>query len=62
MRKEAVYAVILNVTLFRGMRCELAQDPRYLRFSVIENGLTTHYNLKVYSIICSNIISTETTM
>ncbi|KAF8628700.1 hypothetical protein AX17_005923 [Amanita inopinata Kibby_2008] len=47
MRKEAVYTLLLNVTLFHGMRCGLAQDPRYLRFSVIEDGATTHYNLRV---------------
>ncbi|RDB15350.1 Brefeldin A resistance protein [Hypsizygus marmoreus] len=47
MRKEAVYTLLLNVTLFNGMRCSLAQDPRYLRFSVIENGSTTHYNLRL---------------
>ncbi|KAK7056491.1 hypothetical protein VNI00_003047 [Paramarasmius palmivorus] len=47
MRKEAVYTVILNVTLFHGMRCNIAQDPRYLRFSVIEDGNTTHYNLRL---------------
>ncbi|PCH36407.1 hypothetical protein WOLCODRAFT_166904 [Wolfiporia cocos MD-104 SS10] len=49
MRKEAVYTVILNVTLFKGMRCFTAQDPRYLRFSVLEGGHTTHYNLRVQS-------------
>ena len=47
MRKEAVYTVLLNATLFKGMRCFLAQDPRYLRFSVFEAGATTHYNLRV---------------
>ncbi|KAJ3717685.1 hypothetical protein C8R42DRAFT_676385 [Lentinula raphanica] len=48
MRKEAVYTLLLNVTLFAGMKCTLAQDPRYLRFSVIENGQqTTHYNLRL---------------
>jgi Ran-binding protein 3 len=47
MRKEAVYTLLLNVTLFPGMRCSLAQDPRYLRFSVIENGSAVHYNLRV---------------
>jgi len=47
MRKEAVYTLLLNFTLFRGMRCFLAQDPRYLRFSIIEDGTTTHYNLRV---------------
>ncbi|KAF8075157.1 hypothetical protein FPV67DRAFT_617951 [Lyophyllum atratum] len=49
MRKEAVYTLLLNVTLFNGMRCSLAQDPRYLRFSVIEEGTTTHYNLRLAS-------------
>ncbi|RPD57223.1 hypothetical protein L227DRAFT_578131 [Lentinus tigrinus ALCF2SS1-6] len=47
MRKEAVYTVLLNATLFKGMRCFLAQDPRYLRFSVFEGGITSHYNLRV---------------
>lgn len=47
MRKDAVYAVILNVVLFHGMKCNFAQDPRYLRFSVIEDGQTIHYNLRV---------------
>ncbi|KAJ6520842.1 hypothetical protein B0H19DRAFT_1204503 [Mycena capillaripes] len=49
MRKEAVYTVLLNVTLFHGMRCMLAQDPRYLRLSVLEGGIATHYNLRVSS-------------
>ncbi|KAF8806886.1 hypothetical protein BYT27DRAFT_6612337 [Phlegmacium glaucopus] len=47
MRKDAVYTVILNITLFGGMRCSLAQDPRYLRVSAIENGVATTYNIKV---------------
>ena len=47
MRKEAVYAVLLNATLFKGMRCFLAQDPRYIRFSMFEAGAATHYNLRV---------------
>ncbi|KAF8727517.1 hypothetical protein AX14_007334 [Amanita brunnescens Koide BX004] len=47
MRKEAVFTLLLNVTLFHGMRCSLAQDPRYLRFSAIENGSAVHYNLRV---------------
>ena len=47
MRKEAVYTLLLNFTLFKGMRCILAQDPRYVRFSCIENGTTVHYNLRV---------------
>ncbi|KIK55703.1 hypothetical protein GYMLUDRAFT_47660 [Collybiopsis luxurians FD-317 M1] len=48
MRKEAVYTLLLNVTLFSGMKCSLAQDPRYLRFSVIEGSqVTTHYNLRL---------------
>ena len=50
MRKEAVFTVLLNVTLFPGMKCFLAQDPRYIRFSAIEGGATVHYNLRVYLI------------
>ncbi|THH21848.1 hypothetical protein EUX98_g8268 [Antrodiella citrinella] len=49
MRKEAVYTLLLNAPLFKGMKCSLAQDPRYLRFSVFEGGSTTHYNLRVPS-------------
>jgi len=49
MRKDAVYAVLLNVTLFRGMSCSIAQDPRYLRFSVLTPSGTMHYNLRVGS-------------
>lgn len=47
MRKEAVFTVLLNVTLFHGMSVSAAQDPRYIRISVIENGITVHYNLRV---------------
>ncbi|KAF5376351.1 hypothetical protein D9757_008644 [Collybiopsis confluens] len=51
MRKEAVYTLLLNVTLFSGMKCSLAQDPRYLRFSVIEGAqVTTHYNLRLANV------------
>ena len=49
MRKEAVFTLLLNVPLFKGMRCTLAQDPRYMRFSCFENGSITHYNLRVSS-------------
>lgn len=47
MRKEAVLSLLLNITLFKGMHIALAQDPRYLRFSAIEDGQATHYNLRV---------------
>jgi len=47
MRKEAVYTLLLNVTLFKGMRCSIAQDPRYVRFSTIEEGQMVHYNLRL---------------
>lgn len=47
MRKEAVFTLLLNATLFKGMKCFLAQDPRYIRFSVFEDGTATHYNLRV---------------
>ena len=47
MRKDATYTLLLNVTLFHGMKVSLAQDPRYIRFSAIEAGNATTYNLKV---------------
>jgi Ran-binding protein 3 len=46
MRKEAVYTLLLNVPLFKGMKCVPAQDPRYLRFAVIQADSTQHYNLR----------------
>lgn len=49
MRKEAVHALLLNVPLFRGMKCVVAQDPRYLRFGVFHGGETQHYNLRFAS-------------
>jgi len=60
MRKDAVYTLLLNVTLFPGMRCTLAQDPRYMRFSAIENGVATTYNLKVgYASVLSSALETD---
>ena len=49
MRKDAVYTVLLNTTLFKGMKCSYApQDQRYLRFSTFDRiGTLTHYNLRV---------------
>lgn len=50
MRKEAVLTTLLNVSLFHGMSCAIAQDPRYVRFSAIDTGAgtqLTHYNLRV---------------
>jgi len=48
MRKDAVYTVILNATLFKGMNCSYApQDQRYLKFSTFEDGSATHYNLRL---------------
>jgi len=49
MRKDAVYTVLLNATLFKGMKCSYApQDQRYLRFSTFDQtGSPTHYNLRL---------------
>lgn len=57
MRKDAVYTLLVNVQLFHGMKCVFAQDPRYVRFSAILGGKTTHYNLRV----CVDIRSIELT-
>lgn len=58
MRKEAVFTLLLNASLFKGMRCSLAQDPRFVRFSIIEKGATVHYNLRVseYYYFCEHAI------
>lgn len=56
MRKEAVYAVLLNAPLFKGMKCFTAQDPRYIRFSVFEGNTATHYNLRVRTSFCISLI------
>lgn len=47
MRADGVYRLMLNVALFPGMGCSLAQDPKYVKVSSIENGSTTHYAIKV---------------
>ncbi|KAF4610718.1 hypothetical protein D9613_007127 [Agrocybe pediades] len=47
MRKDAVYTLLLNITLFPGMKCTVAQDPRYVRISAIEAGGVKTYNLRV---------------
>jgi len=49
MRKDAVYTLLLNAALFKGMKCSYApQDQRYLRFSTIDkDGGSTHYTLKL---------------
>ena len=47
MRKEAVLSILLNAPLFKGMHCSLAQDPRFVRFSIIEGTVMMHYNLRV---------------
>jgi len=49
MRKDAVYTVLLNTVLFKGMKCSYApQDQRYLRFSTFgRDGAPTHYNLRL---------------
>lgn len=49
MRKDAVYTVILNAPLFKGMQCQLQTDHRYFRFSMFEGTTTTHFNLRLQS-------------
>ncbi|KZT43161.1 hypothetical protein SISSUDRAFT_1057928 [Sistotremastrum suecicum HHB10207 ss-3] len=49
MRKEAIHSLILNVPLFKGMKFEIAQDPRYVRFAVPADGKFEQYNLRLSS-------------
>lgn len=59
MRKDAVYTVLLNATLFKGMKCSYApQDQRYLRFSTFDRGgAPTHYNLRVSATLAFELLS-----
>ena len=61
MRKDAVYTVLLNATLFKGMKCSYApQDQRYLRFSTFDRvGTPTHYNLRVSMAFGYRILSSD---
>lgn len=52
MRAEGVYRLILNASLFSGMRCTLAQDPKFIKFSVVEGGVPVHHLIKVSSVPC----------
>ncbi|KAG8930331.1 hypothetical protein FRC02_004326 [Tulasnella sp. 418] len=47
MRADGVYRTILNVLLFPGMHFSVGQDPRYLKLASIENGVPTHYAIRV---------------
>jgi len=49
MRKEGVHSLMLNVPLFREMKLEIAQDPRYVRFAVPTGSSIEHYNLRMSS-------------
>ncbi|RUP45353.1 hypothetical protein BC936DRAFT_148280 [Jimgerdemannia flammicorona] len=46
MRADSVFRVILNVPLFPGMSCELAQE-KFVRIIVIEDGHLTQFAIKV---------------
>lgn len=47
MRKEGVHSLVLNVPLFREMKLEIAQDPRYVRFAVPTKTSIEHYNVRL---------------
>jgi hypothetical protein len=54
MRKEGVHSLVLNVPLFREMKLEIAQDPRYVRFAVPTKTSIEHYNVRVWQpLFCS---------
>lgn len=46
MRADGVLRVILNVPLFAGMSCELAQD-KFVRIVALEEGKLVHFAIKV---------------
>jgi Ran-binding protein 3 len=48
MRKEGVHSLVMNALLFPGMKFEVAQDPRYVRFATPnENKTFTQCNIRV---------------
>jgi Ran-binding protein 3 len=47
MRKEGVHSLLLNAPLFRELKLEIAQDPRYLRFAIPSRTAIEHFNLRV---------------
>lgn len=47
MRAEGVFRLLLNANLFHGMACGVSQDPKYIKLSVLEDGVTVHHAIKV---------------
>jgi len=47
MRAEGVFRLLLNANLFHGMACSVSQDPKFIKISVLEDGVTVHHAIKV---------------
>jgi len=45
MRTDGVLRVILNVKLFAGMSCELAQE-KFIKLVALEDGKPVHFAIK----------------
>lgn len=46
MRSEGVLRLILNISLFKGMKINLEQD-KFLRIVALEDGRLVHFAIKV---------------
>lgn len=47
MRAEGVFRVILNVKLFKGMKCEYGPDPKFVKLAAFESGAVVQHAIKV---------------
>ena len=45
MRADGILRVILNVSLFKGMKCELQEN--FVRIVALDDGRPVHYAIKV---------------
>jgi len=47
MRADGVLRLLMNASLFHGMSCSVAQDPKFIKISTLENGAFVHHAIKV---------------
>lgn len=50
MRADGVFRLILNIKLFRGMKFEVPDSQRFLKFATFEDKRLTQYTIRVRDI------------
>lgn len=48
LRTDGVLRLVLNTNLFTGMNFEIAQDPRYVKFGIIQDKKVALHTLRVW--------------